>query len=508
MTFVAPAEPLSASYTIDVQLDPEQKRVSGTGTIRLMNRSALTLKTLALAWYSEPEGSFTVKVGGIAPRLSSPTPYEFGNVTQVSLPEPLSPGETVELSVTFSSYRPHEVYGAWPVTFFHPKLFWGYPVQDNYAVRIEVPAGWMLAVSGRAGDGGVWQAKGVRDFGIMVSADYQVMEATAGDTLIRCLYRPAGKGCADLLLKTAVDAMNYYREEFGAYPYTFFTIIPGMDRVAGGGPLATAIVAIHGEERFAEAPADHWRWIVAHEIGHQYWGECVMDADQPDWLWIGLGIYMDRAYTRARGLAKNHREYFTGEYLEGVKEGVDTTLARCPDDMADLPFDYNNIVMHGKGYSVISALEAVLGTETFRRVYQQCLQQCRGKRLGVQAFREFCEQQTGEDLGWFFSQWVFSNRQLAYRIASVNTEAKAGRYTTRVTVERTGTLQMPVPVEVRFVDGSVQRASTNRLSQVSELVFESAAPLTEAVLDPDQALPLRDQPVYQPQLTIHEDGRT
>jgi hypothetical protein len=101
---------------------------------------------------------------------------------------------------------------------------------------------------------------------------------------------------------------------------------------------------------------------------------------------------------------------------------------------------------------------------------------------------------------------VFSNRQLAYRIASADTEAEAGQYTTRVMVERTGTLQMPVPVEVRFADGSVQRAITDRLSQVSELVFESLAPLAEAVLDPDQALPLREQPVYQPQHTVRQDG--
>ena len=70
----------------------------------------------------------------------------------------------------------------------------------------------------------------------------------------------------------------------------------------GGYPFATGIVAILGEEQFEKKPRSHWQWITAHEIGHQYWGEYVMDTDSPAWLWIGLGIYADHEYSRARGV--------------------------------------------------------------------------------------------------------------------------------------------------------------------------------------------------------------
>jgi hypothetical protein len=389
------------------------------------------------------------------------------------------------------------VYGAWPLLRFHPMLYWGRPTHDDYEVRIEVPAGWRVAAGGCEGADGVWRATQVRSFGALASRDYQVMETQSGDTLLRAYYRPAGQECAALLLKTAADAVSYYRSQFGFYPFPFLTIVPGAEAVTGGCPMATGLVAIHGEERFAEARPDHFRWIMSHEAGHQYWGECVLDDDNPDWLWIGLGVYMDREYTRARQLNQDHRAYFLGRYLSGLIQGVNTTIARPPEEIEQVNFDYNNIVMHGKGFSTISALESVLGQETFRRVYQQCLDQYRGKRLGAAEFQRFCEAATGEDLDWFFSQWVHSNRQLAYKVTSTASERQSDQYRSSVTMVRTGTLEMPLTVEARFADGSRQRAVTDRLAAKSELRFASASPLQEAVLDPDGALPLRAEPVSE-----------
>ena len=491
--FVAPADPPATSYTIRVRLDPEHKRLTGTETIRLVNRTRLSLPALALTWAFAQEGSYTVKIGPVTPPLS---PSADGGPTVVPLPVPLAPGETVELSVTFSAPLGSQMYGAWPLIRFHPKLYWEHPTSDDYQVQIDVPAGWRVAAGGREGGDGVWRATQVRSFGALVSPDYQVMETRSGDTLLRAFYRPAGKECAALLLQKAADIVSYYRSQFGFYPFPFLTIVPGMDRAAGGGsPLATGLVAIHGEEQFAEAPPDHFPWIMAHEIGHQYWGECVLDDDDPDWLWIGLGIYMDRAYTRARQLKQDHRAYFLGRYLSGVSQGVNTTIARPAEEIEQADLDYSNIVMHGKGFATISALESVLGQDTFRRVYQQCLDRYRGKRLGAVEFQRFCEAATGEDLNWFFSQWVHSNRQLAYKIAETAGARQGDFYQTSVTVVRTGSLEMPLTVEARFEDGSRQRAVTDRLAVKSELRFASAAPLKEAVLDPDGALPLRQEPV-------------
>jgi hypothetical protein len=495
--FWSPAEPLSSTYVIDVRIEPEQEIISGSEIITLVNRSSARIEQLALRKGLMRAGDLSVEIGGERPPLSpSPEEADADTLILVALPKPLAVGETLELHVDFRGPLPEPWYALTVLEGWHPRIWWGYETHDDFEARIDVPEGWALGVSGRADSPeGPWRAKGVRSFGIALVKGHQVEDAKVGETLIRCLFTPEGRECAELVLQTAVDVVDFYRSEFGLYPQPFLTIVPGMGRPVGGCPVATGIIAIHGEERFGERDEDHWRWITAHEIGHQYWGEHVLEPDRPDWLWLGLGIYMDREYARARGISPDvHRGIFD-RYIDGVKQGVDTTIERPPEQVADIDFDHNNIVRHGKGFAVISALESVLGRDTFRRIHDHCLAAYRGKCLGAREFQRVCEEQTGQDLSWFFDQWLRSNRYLGYRVGAVDKKQQGDRHITTVAVERFGTLEMPIPVEARFEDGSTQRASTERLLRVSALQFESDASLKEVVLDPDGVLPLLEEPV-------------
>jgi hypothetical protein len=93
---------------------------------------------------------------------------------------------------------------------------------------------------------GYYQAEGVRSFGLFFGKDHQIIEANAGDVLVHCLFTTPDEKCARLLLATTVDTINFYRQRFGLYPYVSLIIVPGMPFLAGGYPVATAMVAIHG----------------------------------------------------------------------------------------------------------------------------------------------------------------------------------------------------------------------------------------------------------------------
>ena len=492
--FWSPAEPLSATYVIDVRLDPGRGTISGTETIALLNDSSAPIEQLAIRKGVWRAGTFTLEIDGEGPPLSpSPEEADADTAILVTLPRALAPCETVEMEIDFRGPFPDTWEGLIVLREWHPRLWWGYPTHDDFQVSITAPEGWAVAASGRADSpNGPWRAEGVRSFGIVLDEKLRVDEAKAGDTLIRCLFTPERMDCGEALLEAAVAAVDYYRSEFGFYPQPSLSIVPGSDEWWGGSPLATGVVAIHSQSRFGEASDEWWRWIIAHEIGHQYWGEHVLDPDDPDWLWLGLGIYMDQQYVRARGLDESRRGF--GPLCEAIQEGIDTTIERPPEQLEDLEFDHNNIVRHTKGYAVISALESVLGPETFRRIHDHCLTAYKGKRLGAREFQRVCEEQTGQDLSWFFAQWLRSNRYLGYRVGAVDKKQDGDRHVTTVQIERFGTLTMPIPVEARFGDGSAQRATSDRLLRVSALRFESDAPVTEVVLDPDGALPLLQEP--------------
>ncbi|MHC4120727.1 MAG: hypothetical protein ACYSWO_24815 [Planctomycetota bacterium] len=486
-----PRQPPRARYRIDCTIKrSEDILLQGNEVISFVNTTSRPMQTLAITWSQLGDRSLKITANGKPVTLPTPVesfPQDF------TLAEPIGPGESLTLEVEFSlvPFLPGDSNNIGPVTDW-PRLWWGVDTHDDYQVKLDVPDGYAVATSGRFDrQTGCYHAEAIRSFGFFLGKGYKVLEDQAQDVAVRCLYRLEDRKCAELLQETAIDVINFYREWLGFYPYRILTIIPGgMDRPAGGYPIATSIVGIHGMGRMEEKPELHWRWITAHEIGHQYWSRYVMEKDNPGWLWIGLGIYADREYCRARSLGDQKHRELMARYIKGVRNGLDTTVSRSPEERSKIKFDFNNIVIHGKGFSIISALDCVLGEALFDRIYRRCLKDFAGRRLGVHEFRAVCEQESGEDLGWFFEQWVNSNKCLSYEIASRKCEKADDAYISEIEVHRLRDLKMPVPVAARFEDGTTQRAFTNRLRKVDTIYFESQSPLKDVQLDPEQALPL------------------
>jgi hypothetical protein len=492
-------DPPRAHHTIDCGLDPEAGILRGEEVVRLGNTSRAPLSRLVFDWPADagPPPQITVQdrvvpAGGIGDpegRLSVLSPPDVRAV-RFDLREPLGPEEQIEIRLHFAHKLPGCGDGTRSyLTWWHPRLWWGFATVDDYDVRLDIPAGYAVGTSGLLDQGtGRHHIRGARSFGVFLGRGYRVLEAAADDVQIRCLHTDAGARCAQLLLDTAVDAVGYYRDHFGFYPQRTLTIVPGEDRPLGGWPIATALVGIHGQEQMADAPELHWKWITAHEIAHMYWGEHVLEKDDPAWLWIGLGLYADREYVRARGLGEGKHRQLMDRYIAGVRQGIDTTIERPAEQLRDIDFDHNNIVIHGKGFSVISALCSLLGKDTFDSAYEHCLHEFAGRRLGRCDFQRACEEESGQDLGWFFDQWLRTDRCLSYEIASQECARTGDRYRVSVTVKRRGSLRMPVPVEATLEDGSHWTCSTDRMLAENVFVFESDSALAQVRLDPKREL--------------------
>jgi hypothetical protein len=112
-------------------------------------------------------------------------------------------------------------------------------------------------------------------------------------------------------------------------------------------------------------PETFWRWITAHEIGHEYWSEHVLGEgrDPLTWLMIGLGVHADGEYRRARGITDAGRQ--PPKYVCGVAQGFDTTMDVTQEQRAAIKWDFNNVVEHGKSAAVIDALATVIGNDAF-----------------------------------------------------------------------------------------------------------------------------------------------
>jgi tetratricopeptide (TPR) repeat protein len=500
--FWAPVVPPRAHYSIDARFVADASRLEGTETIRFRNDTRGPIGRIALKWYGDV---LRVWANGVP---AEPAPGKY-SVAFFDLPQDVEPGGQVDLTVDFGApwkLDPHN--GSAITSFLSPHLWWGFSTLDDYEVRFHAPDGYAVATSGRYDPhAGAYRAEGVRMFGLYVGKGYQSAEADAGDVHVRAVFTAAGRPCAELLMKTAVDVIGFYRERFGFYPQRSLSIVPGMDYPAGGYPPATGLIVIHGQARLSERPEAFWRWITAHEIGHMYWSNYVLAQGPEDlpWLMIGLGIHADREYRRARGI-KDGVGALEQNYVSGVKQGLDTTMDVTEEQKAAIHWDFNNVVEHGKSIAFLNALESVLGTEGFDKVYRRCLKEYAGKQLGWREFQRVSEIESGQNFDWFFEAWVRSSGSADYRVAGRECLPAGGMFNCTVRVQQSGAIQMPVTVAAQFEDGSEQRVRTERLAQLDELKFHAKSPLKEAVIDPDSAVALVETP-SAPQRALTEKIR-
>lgn len=506
--FWVPLEPSRAHYGIDAEVDIVHPAVRGSETIRFHNAAGKPLYRLALDWPWNQQSRLQVTVNGRPAHLIEAGQVQQGLPLLLQLPEPLLPEQSVELSIEFAkalTFSPEEEKIL--LTNWYPRLWWGFATDDDYEVKLQPPAGYELGTSGVFDEkAGSYRVASARSFGLFLGKGMQVTETRSEGILIRAFFTPRSETCARFVLQNAADAIAFYKRRFGLYPYRSLTIIPGFDAPVGGYNPATAIVAIHGQEKMADRPELFWKWITAHEIDHQYWGEYVLEKDDPGWVWIGMGIYTDREYFRARGLSLDQHKEVMGRYIAGVRDHLDTTVTVTRDQREDIEFDFNNVVTHGKGFSIISALAEVVGQNNFDRIQRRCLTGFAGRRLGMAELRSVAEVESGQDLGWFFSQWAQSNRFLAYDIASQERSQVDGQYVIKVIVRRLGSIRMPVPVRALFADGTQQVKISDPLLDRSPLQFASTAPLKELQLDPEGDLAMVLPPPGPPPPPTTEEG--
>jgi hypothetical protein len=126
--------------------------------------------------------------------------------------------------------------------------------------------------------------------------------------------------------------------------------------------------------------------------------------------------------------------------------------------------------------------------------------------LGWREFQRVSELESGQDLDWFFEEWVRSSGSANYRAAGQKCARAGGLFNCTVRVERLGRMRMPVTVAARFEDGSEQRVQTERLADLDVLTFQSESPLKGVTLEPDAAVALIESPTERVKAFTSEIG--
>jgi len=224
---------------------------------------------------------------------------------------------------------------------------------------------------------------------------------------------------------------------------------------------------------------------LAREVAYQWWGQTVgLKSFDDSWLSQGLAEWSAFAFREAT-LTGGALEATQREQQERALTFEQTaSIARAPGALDDQSAAYQSIVFY-KGAMVFRMLRETLGKEKFDRLLRTYLEQYRGKNASIDNFEQLATQAAGENMRYFFAQWIEGTGVPEFNVDYQIIRTRAGKFRTRGTVKQTlETLRMPVQLMLR-AEGDNQTIVTKIEGRSEDFDFESNGQPLEVVVDPN-----------------------
>jgi aminopeptidase N len=244
-------------------------------------------------------------------------------------------------------------------------------------------------------------------------------------------------------------------------------------------------------------------WITAHEIGHIWFPMMVgFDERRDAWMDEGFNTFIDIFESEDF----NHGEFAPkrdSEYAPGGGNPVDEILPILADPQAPPILSRADTVIEKYRHPVTyfkSALglvllrEEILGPERFDPAFRRFISTWAFRHPKPADFFRFMENETGEDLSWWWRGWYATNSTYDVAVTKI-ASARDGR--TLVTVENRDPLVMPVTLRVSFADGGHQDIRLPAETWIRQTAATVPVPAGKKVIaaetDPDHKLPDHDR---------------
>lgn len=325
--------------------------------------------------------------------------------------------------------------------------------------------------------------------GTIVAGIFQEYKSDEAGMDLHVFFKPTHQNVAPAYTTTAVQEFTYFITLYGLAPSQKLNIVelPGdtlpytwaPELVGLGGPSITE--------------KTNYR-LLADGIAHQWWGVSVSPATKDDW-WLSDGF---SRYSEAMYVENAAGEAGLEEAVKDMSVGAlayDTVPLSSANKLDMFSTEFQSLTTD-KGAMILHMLRWVLGEDKYNKTMREFAAQYAGKSATTDDFREVAEKNYGDQLTWFFSQWLdstgapeFKVKYTTYRLGGTGAQNPKEDKTPgfRVTGEIAQDLDLfRMPVDLRIdTDGKTENKRIEVVGTNSPFTIETFGRPRRISVDPD-----------------------
>ncbi len=271
------------------------------------------------------------------------------------------------------------------------------------------------------------------------------------------------------------QVFDFFNDVFGVYP--FHTEKYGMTELGFYGAIENQTNTI------INSISTPWFMVFVHELGHMWFGDMITCSNwHHGWLNEGFATYSEALYT----------EYLSGfeeyqDHMEGIQYFLGGSLYLYELDT----FQVFQPIIYNKGAWALHMLRGVLGDEVFFDAVKNYATDP-NLMYGTASTEDLmivCENTSGEDLNYFFDQWIYDEGFPLYRFnwkQEGETVAMSILQNQDVVYGYRDVFTMPLQLKFIFMDGSDTIVEVFNNQQLQEFYFNFDKTVSSAFVDPEK----------------------
>ncbi|MCF6366962.1 MAG: M1 family metallopeptidase [Bacteroidales bacterium] len=246
------------------------------------------------------------------------------------------------------------------------------------------------------------------------------------------------------------DAVYFYSEKYGNYPYKHCTAVHSS--LSAGGGMEYPNITVIGNSRNARS----LEMVIMHEVGHN-WFYGILGFNERKFTWQDEGInsfsearYMKEKYGKddvfyhLAGIPKNTAEFFDIEnlryktfqelaYLVSARMNIDQQASISAEKFSNMNYGTINYM---KVARIFDYLSTYLGKDKFDKIMHKFYNDWKFKHPYPEDIQNIFETETEDDLSWVFDDLLKTTKKVDYKIIKAKNN--------KITLKNIGKINSPV----------------------------------------------------------------